>query len=193
MLGVPIAAVKADAGDRPVVTTKLIAVVWPSGYSEVFSPSSCAVSNIDFTVFGPLVRIETPETIYEFKIRWSERSAQDIQQDQQNGDADEQGFPVYWPASLPPREGPPRFVPISAAWAAGDQAPQERALLSLLHQYYQANRFVIDAQAPQARIDQDEALAAEAAQRQAELQPPGPPVIFDRIEVAPPTPTPSQP
>ena len=177
----------ADAGEKQTVTTLLSATVWPSGYSEVEwyvgGQRHRAISTIDFSLLDPALSFETATTRFAFLILATRQNATAVQQAQQAGTANEQGHPRRWPAQLPARDGAAQYL---TGWDADTPAADEEsayAAMDALHDYFDANRAQVIAEAEDRR-----ARAAQEAQQRASTPRRvrvGPPVVFKRLEAAP--------
>jgi hypothetical protein len=182
-----------DSANKPFITHLVVATTWPTGYSEIWfvdSPVSFqAVSNIDFQVFGPAFIIETRDAVHDFIILGFSLTRGDVIAEQQAGNADARGLPRYWPQQLPPPAGVAQYVQLPNSSGAIARANDLR-VLDAIHQYYQANRVVLDAAARQRAIDAQRIAAEEAARKAAMPPHVGPPVTFKRIEYATPVPSP---
>lgn len=182
--------------ERPHVMKMIGATVFPAGYSEIWffeAPEIRFITNLDLSVFDPGgLYFETEEAIYDFLILPGIYSPEDVRQGQQDGSIDGRGLPKETPWQLPPRAGPAKFIPATAA-AGSWQSSASGRLCDLVHRYYQANRSRLEAEARQRKIDQAIAAAAHAAWLAAIPPHFGPPVAFKRIEFVKPSPNPSKP
>jgi hypothetical protein len=175
---------------KPLIRRVIEATVWPGRYSEIVlmgPPVWCAaVSNIDFRAFPSRVTFETKVAVYDFVIIGLTLTPKDIADEQEAGYLDAKGFPRFWPQQLPPPGGVAKYVPL-VFQPVILPSNHDLAILDALHQYYQANRQQLEAQAHQHPV---ELLSFADYQAALKAQPAKPAVSFKRIEHLGPSPTP---
>jgi hypothetical protein len=179
----------SSAKSKPLIRRVVVATVWPGKYSEIIlvgPPNWCtAVSNIDFRILAPKVTFETKDAVYDFVIVGLTLTQKDIVDEQKDGYLDAKGFPWFWPQQLPPPGGGARYLPLTFQPVIFPPN-HDLAILDALHQYYQANRNQLEAQARQHPAELQAYADYQAALKAAHVKPA---VSFKRVEHPGPSPT----
>ncbi len=145
-----------DAQSRQPVTEELNLYVfrWPNGYSEI-DPENClssgVVTNMDTTILGPELSIDTPKTSYHFSFVHVDVAPGTVATLTSYGLVDADGFDIAWPQNLPALTGPTRYAIVTDEKLA---VPDERSRIAfdLMHAYYQAHRADLIAAAQAAAV-----------------------------------------
>jgi hypothetical protein len=162
---------------KPVISQMMYVFSWPNGYSQVGLEGSlsCIVTNIDFSIVGPELRIDSDAAIYDFSVSKFAITLGDLPRLKLAHVADSAGFDVEWPKALPSLSGPSAYVVVTDPRMPF--SADSLRMFDILHQYYQAHRLELAA-----------AAQARAAATPSPSPTPGPPVSFKRIEYPSPSP-----
>jgi hypothetical protein len=164
------------AASKPIRSIKVHVFTWANGYCEIDADNSMTsgiVSNMDFSIIGPTLVIDSTDATYSFVVVTTEVTGSVISALQSLGLVSPAGFDATWPQQLPSLSGPASYV-IVADERLSPPNDVLRAAFNTLHSYYQSHRSELAAAA--------QARAIDAAQAAAHPPASNPPVSFVRLE-----------